>query len=57
METTHIYNERDLAWMAEHPNNKAKEIGSRTPYHLQYVRDGKANIKPEVNHARLIQQQ
>ena len=38
----------DLDSMQNNPSEKANEIGSRLPYHLQYVRDGKANVKPEV---------
>ena len=55
MSTTQTYNERDLAWMSEHPNAKANAIGSRPPYHLQYLREGGVDIKPEVNHAEPIQ--
>lgn len=37
----------ELHNMERHPNSRANEIGRRLPYHLQYIRDGKPNIKPE----------
>lgn len=43
----HNFNERDLNYMAEHPNAKANDIGGRLPYHLQYIRSGKPVVKPE----------
>lgn len=38
----------DLDRMQNNPNEAANDIGSRLPYHLQYLRDGKVNVKPEV---------
>lgn len=38
----------DLANMENYPSKRANDIGSRVPYHLQYLRDGKVNVKPEV---------
>lgn len=38
----------DLDKMQNHPDERANDIGSRLPYHLQYLRDGKVNVKPEV---------
>lgn len=37
----------DLHQMESKPSEYANEIGKRVPYHLQYIRDGKVNIKPE----------
>lgn len=38
----------DLHYMEEHPDERVNEIGSCLPYHLQYIRDGKPIVKPEV---------
>lgn len=38
----------DLDKMQNHSNQTANDIGSRLPYYLQYIRDGKVNVKPEV---------
>ena len=38
----------DLDKMQNNPCQKANEIGRRVPYYLQYIRDGKVNVKPEV---------
>lgn len=38
----------DLHRMQNNPSETANDIGSRLPYHLQYIRDGKVNVKPEV---------
>jgi hypothetical protein len=38
----------DLDRMQNFPCHKANEIGKRVPYYLQYIRDGKVNVKPEV---------
>ncbi len=45
---TQNFYESDLHTMEVNPNVRAKEIGNRLPYHLQYVKDGKINVKPEV---------
>lgn len=45
--TQNFYPE-ELAGMVNYPNKRANEIGNRLPYHLQYLRDGKPNVKPEV---------
>lgn len=37
----------DLDRMQNNPSKSANDIGSRLPYHLQYIRDGKPNIKPK----------
>lgn len=37
----------ELSNMEKHPAEKAKETGRRPPYHLQYIREGKPNIKPK----------
>lgn len=41
----------DLDRMQNFPCHKANEIGKRVPYYLQYIRDGKVNVKPEVKNA------
>ena len=57
MNGTKTYSDIDLQHIVEHPNVKANEIGSRPPYHIQYLRDGGVDIKPEVNHAGTISNQ
>ena len=37
----------ELDYIENHPNRRAIAKGRRAPYHLQYVRDGKINIKPQ----------
>lgn len=46
-EGTKHYSDTDLQYIEEYPNERANDIGSRLPYHLQYLRDGKVNVKPE----------
>ena len=43
------YDDNELKAMAENPSRKANEIGKRPPYYLQYLREGKPNIKPGGN--------
>ena len=38
----------DLDIMENYPSEKANKIGGRLPCHLQYLRENKINIKPEV---------
>lgn len=38
----------DLDRMQNNPSKSANDIGSQLPYHLQYIRDGKPIVKPEV---------
>jgi hypothetical protein len=45
---TKNYSDRDLHCMQTSPSEKSMHTGSRLPYHLQYIRDGKVNVKPEV---------
>lgn len=40
----------DLDKMQQNPSKRVMDIGSRLPYHLQYIRDGKVNVKPEVKY-------
>lgn len=47
MDGTQNFYPSELHNMEFQPNEKANDIGSRLPYHLQYVRDGKVNVKPE----------
>lgn len=37
----------DLHQMESKPSEYANDIGKRLPYHLQYIRDGKVNVKTE----------
>ena len=48
MDGTKNYTDRDLYCMQTSPSEKSMHTGSRLPYHLQYIRDGKVNVKPEV---------
>lgn len=45
--TQNFYN-CSLNYMQNHQNEDANKVGSRIPYHLQYIRDGKPIVKPEV---------
>ena len=47
MEGTQNFRASELNYMEDHPNARAIGIGKNVPYHLQYIRDGKPNIKPE----------
>lgn len=47
MDGTQNFYSSALEEMIKHQSNMAKVIGRRVPYHLQYVRDGKPNIKPK----------
>ena len=49
MEGKKNYTDADLDYLQNNPSQQADDIGSRMPYHLQYVRDGKVNVKPEEN--------
>ena len=44
--------EIDLDSMQNNPNERANDIGSHVPYHLQYIRDGKPVVKPEDKDAK-----
>lgn len=44
---THNFTQSDFDQMLSDPSESANEIGRRVPYHLQYLRDGKVNVKPE----------
>ena len=44
---THSFTQSDFDQMLSDPSESANEIGRRVPYHLQYLRDGKVNVKPE----------
>ena len=46
---TQNFYDNELKAMAENPSKKANEIGKRPPYYLQYLREGKPNIKPGGN--------
>ena len=47
MKGTRTFSEPDLAIMQNNPSERANIIGRRVPYHLQYLRDGGVDIKPE----------
>ena len=40
------FSEPDMAYMQEHPNERANIIGRRVPYHLQYLQNGGVDVKP-----------
>lgn len=40
------FNRMTIDYMAEHPNEKANEIGKEVPYHLRYKKDGKPVVEP-----------
>lgn len=42
-----VFTEQELIHMQESHSASADVIGRRVPYHLQYLRDGKVNVKPE----------
>lgn len=42
-----VFTEQELIHMQEIHSASADVIGRRVPYHLQYLRDGKVNVKPE----------
>lgn len=42
-----VFTDRELINMQENHSASADVIGRRVPYHLQYLRDGKPNVKPE----------
>ena len=42
-----VFTDRELINMQESHSASADVIGRRVPYHLQYLRDGKVNVKPE----------
>lgn len=41
--------------MAEHPAERANIIGHQLPYHLQYLKDGKPDMRPEGKDGRSVQ--
>ena len=50
---TQNFRTTELDYMENHPNRRAITKGRKVPYHLQYVRDGKVNIKPQEGDQRL----
>lgn len=44
---TKSFYEAELHDMETNASQKGTEIGKSVPYHLQYIRDGKVNVKPE----------
>ena len=54
-EGTYNFRNGELFNMVEHPNERANEIGRIPVYHLQYIKDGKPNIKPkESKHEKTV---
>lgn len=51
---TQNFDDCSLNYMQNHPNEDANKVGSRVPYHLQYLRDGKVNVKPEVKDGQSV---
>lgn len=47
MPNRQVFTDRELINMQESHSASADDVGSRVPYHLQYLRDGKVNVKPE----------
>lgn len=41
------FDKRTIDYMAEHPAERANMIGHQLPYHLQYLMDGKPDVRPE----------
>ena len=50
---TQNFYDSELKAMEENPSKKANEIGKRTPYFLQYLREGKPNIKPRKENTKI----
>ena len=50
---TQNFRTTELDYMENHPNRRAIAKGRKVPYHLQYVRDGKVNIKPQEGDQRM----
>lgn len=42
-----VFTDHELSNMQESHSASADVIGRRVPYRLQYLRDGKVNVKPE----------
>lgn len=42
-----VFTDHELSNMQDNHSESADIIGRRVPYHLQYLRDGKVNVKPE----------
>lgn len=41
-------------YMIKFVSPRTKEIARQIPYHLQYIREGKPNIKPEVENEKVV---
>lgn len=46
--TQNFYSNK-LHQMEEHPADSAMVIGRKEPYYLQYLKEGKPNVKPKNN--------
>lgn len=44
---TRSFSAIDMDWVESHPSEQGMDAWNRLPYHLQYLKDGKVNIKPE----------
>ena len=49
-----VFTDAELSNMQENHSESADIIGRRVPYHLQYLRDGKPNVRPEVHDGEFI---
>lgn len=54
MPNRQVFTDRELINMQENHSESADIIGRRVPYHLQYLRDGKPNVKPEEYDGKTI---
>lgn len=52
-----VFTEQELIHMQESHSASADVIGRRVPYHLQYLRDGKVDVKPEERNGKSISNQ
>ena len=54
MPNRQVFTDRELINMQENHSESADVIGRRVPYHLQYLRDGKPNVKQEEYDGKTI---
>ena len=54
MQNRPVFTKRELSKKQENHSESADIIGRRVPYHLQYMRDGKPNVKPEEYDGKTI---
>lgn len=44
---TRSFSSIDMDWIESHPSERGMDAWRRPPYHLQYMRNGGVDIKPE----------